>query len=1178
MTMRALLLALAVGACPAAAQLSYANAQIDWVRSHGGFFSPKLELKLLDESDPDSTMGVFATEDIQENETLMMIPSTCFLTSEGTGHECDTTRNLVKQRELKSESKYAPYIDYVFRPLHRGQVPSEWSDAGKALLKTIIGRELPPYDRPRESFQVECNGTGDPREEEAWTTVIRRSTDDVMVPLMDMLNHRNGNWTNVNNTSVQNATNVTVFAIKDIAASEQLYMSYNEPDHGLFYVLPYIFNDFGFVEQYPRRWIFSDPAHYEPDLVFELDQDSDTKDQLHLKWLSREPSARRIMFLRGHLTRLEELDDYVSEQLQKIESNYERNSSIEYYQGLIKALKHALWASEDKQRITSQFDELSLVSEEMYFSTEICDFEHSRRDQNRDLYQAIDGYDSFYQNIEFFHSKEFNDTCLYMDRFLHTCTSFRPHYHETFIHYPARFLDEVKRVAFIGGGDNMIVHELLKYPSLELALGLELDQSVVRKSFKNMGTQPHFDDERVEWWFGDGAKSLLALPNDYYGSFDLVLLDLTQEVTEVLNVTNGLSINDAAMLLLRPGGITMRNEDWNFATYNPFTDYSVDLVITDLPITCHQIITMGSNDIDFITKVPKDHHINTVYLKAVDKMEDRFDIWFNYRKSSNRTNAFCKKPSTAENVLKDNATMAHGGVLMIIEAEDASLSLESPWVVRSSISTALSNSGLLETSFQVVTKNDGYELVFALQEGYVVARAWPKLSYCAFDLMLWSKTEMKETAKAQLATAVGSRTVSAYRIVASGMPSVDAEKQKSPLDSDTNSVCKDVSEDTSIQDLDTPNQNTIDTVLSKSAAFLDSSTVLVLCGDPSTTCKSLEVLTDKERRVIPLWTCPSLSSDTSLAKLTSCQADTMRILQGDLVAKGTKIKGIVIDSQAPRAMGQVLHKILSTPQVRRQLLVENHVAVYVSNASDAQWRRALLDRFRTNFTYYDPSYRAEVVFEGTDLELGIYGARDYAFYSHLMDVVKRIESETGLTANVQHVRNAYNNYHADLEPTKYASHNDYDLTDALQQYKSQQCLAKQSLVQFRLSLSESLNATTIQKALHDTILNATQQNDNLDVEFFQHVGDGCILVVVWSLGRVVVTWDGAQHLNMNLQTSEHNPDHHAFASLFQNQCNLRTLCHDEMPRGIGRVVNFASDYQTVQHPMWAAAVVNESIM
>ena len=63
----------------------------------------------------------------------------------------------------------------------------------------------------------------------------------------------------------------------------------------------------------------------------------------------------------------------------------------------------------------------------------------------------------------------------------------------------------------------MILHEVLKYPELELVIGMELDPMVVRGSFKYFRTEPHFDDGRVQWYFGDAAKSLSMLADEYLG-------------------------------------------------------------------------------------------------------------------------------------------------------------------------------------------------------------------------------------------------------------------------------------------------------------------------------------------------------------------------------------------------------------------------------------------------------------------------------------------------------------------------------------------------------------------------------------------------------------------------------------------------------------------------------------
>ena len=123
----------------------------------------------------------------------------------------------------------------------------------------------------------------------------------------------------------------------------------------------------------------------------------------------------------------------------------------------------------------------------------------------------MESIESAYQKILFSRDVESEDTCLTLDNTVQICASYRPHYHEMVVHNTARFLDKIKRVVFVGGGDSMLLHEIVKYPSLELVVGLELDQKVTRNSFKYFGTQPHYDNEKVQWWYGDASKSLLMV-------------------------------------------------------------------------------------------------------------------------------------------------------------------------------------------------------------------------------------------------------------------------------------------------------------------------------------------------------------------------------------------------------------------------------------------------------------------------------------------------------------------------------------------------------------------------------------------------------------------------------------------------------------------------------------------
>ncbi|KAL7537733.1 hypothetical protein ACHAWF_005879 [Thalassiosira exigua] len=362
-----------------------------------------------------------------------------------------------------------------------------------------------------------------------------------------------------------------------------------------------------------------------------------------------------------------------------------------------------------------------------------------------------------------------------MDGTLHTCASTRPHYHEVFVHYAARFVKEVKRVVFIGGGDSKVLHEALKYPSLELVVGLELDQEVPRSSFYHFGAQPHFDNQKVEWYFGDAAKSLSALPKSYYGSFDLVIVDILTEVAAQLQVNEDLTLLEAAMLLMKPDGIMVKNEDEGYVpgSSQHNTNYAVDLVYHDVPHYCLQVFVAVSNSVDFLTAEPVDHGIETLYLKSVDEFQLQFDSWYNYGVESG------KKVYECEEHLSRNRAGSALSVLMILEAEQTSIPVES---LEDSISKALVRVGLTKVdslaSPLTIEGSKGSAFTVLINEGYITARCVPDIKYCAVDIILYGDFNGNMVAvKEELIRAMQSEKTSTYRFVLGGMLGRDNEAE-----------------------------------------------------------------------------------------------------------------------------------------------------------------------------------------------------------------------------------------------------------------------------------------------------------------------------------------------------------------------------------------------------------------
>lgn len=432
--------------------IDHAQSQVDWVKANGGYFNPKIEFHHLNPDDPTSSpSGLFVKDDVAKGEVLMIIPQKCLLRSSEDDatleSTCDTVRNLVAQYKLGDKSEYWPYVRYIMDDRHRGDLPSEWSEEGKELLESIIPAELlPEFNATDVSFVTDC--AVDPSEEEvgplqefAHLAVLRRSWDDIMVPLFDMVNHRNGHWTNVESNSAHEGKDIRVFATRDIDAGEQLHNSYNECTdcccYAHTYVLPDIMRDYGFVEQYPQRWNFDYSwLMFEVDEVF--DDDGENTGGLEVIWFSDLPEFHDRYLLHGQLKRLQKMYDDVLAKAALLDSDHEKRVIVNFYDSLSTALDVAIISStaisqeeEEKELYASNYtcttddngeemcslasrpyDDLLEAPYDMPCFVDNCDFSIAH---DREKYKVVEEYQSHYQRLTYGYSEEDDDTCLYLD-------------------------------------------------------------------------------------------------------------------------------------------------------------------------------------------------------------------------------------------------------------------------------------------------------------------------------------------------------------------------------------------------------------------------------------------------------------------------------------------------------------------------------------------------------------------------------------------------------------------------------------------------------------------------------------------------------------------------------------------------------------------------------------------
>ncbi|RJR10478.1 polyamine aminopropyltransferase [Candidatus Parcubacteria bacterium] len=100
-------------------------------------------------------------------------------------------------------------------------------------------------------------------------------------------------------------------------------------------------------------------------------------------------------------------------------------------------------------------------------------------------------------------------------------------YHEMITHVPLFTHKNPKKALVIGGGDGGAIREILKHPSIEKAVLVEIDRRVVEVSRQCLPEiSCALDDRRVEVNCADGIKYV----QDHKNEFDVIMVDSTDPV------------------------------------------------------------------------------------------------------------------------------------------------------------------------------------------------------------------------------------------------------------------------------------------------------------------------------------------------------------------------------------------------------------------------------------------------------------------------------------------------------------------------------------------------------------------------------------------------------------------------------------------------------------------------
>ena len=855
------------------------------------------------------------------------------------------------------------------------------------------------------------------------------------------------------------------------------------------------------------------------------------------------------------------------------------------------------------QHFTNEFDQLE-------FKWSSCDDPY---DESHDDFEQVAVEHSLYQKVIFEENLVKEDKCLRLDNTLQQCSTYRPHYHEPFVHLSAAYLTDVKRVVFVGGGDSMLLHEVLKYPSLELVLGLELDQKVTRNSFEHFKTQPHFDDERVQWWFGDGAKSLTLLPREYFGTFDLVLLDLSETVMS-MTVTEGLDVFGAMKLLLSDTGIMVKNDFGYFEGLSRVFDTCIQLLIPDVTYICdYELVLCGTDKVNFLK--PKFDHlmksnkkkngsnsgVETLIYRPQEDVDNHWGPLTDYAKYWGDPTKDCLPPGSDNG--KKQEDVAYAGVLMVLEAENIAPKKE---VTASTLEGILKDLGytVVTSSSQSSLKSGGDAIVVVMEEGYVLVETWPDANYCKIDLHLWGGFQKQESIRSKILKSLGTKNGDwqSFRIVTGGMRGCHTRAEDVKAigpDLSKVGVCDEVSKGSSklvTLNASYDDEKTLAPVIEAGLNEVIPSIVgpaagknaVVICGTEGSPCLAKTNLEKKGyANLITLYSC-SEEQTAEMEQSAYHHGQAMKKWREQIQSEGNefvicgkkvsaalkdmaqRIKGlnvVVVDALAPSEhVGESFEYWLKFWKTIRKPFI---LFVPLIDADDKQ--RSFFLKSRYNHGEEEPEFYSEI-YAGNGkktMSFGMIHEGTAESFRALIDAETRLEKNKNVKfveLRKTTIRGAAREQGDDYEPVLF-SWNDYDQQPGLEQFYGQRAIGLQTVFQLQLKpdSKKSLTAAKIESAAKF----AAQRISKPPLkETFKEIGEGAIYVALMSNAQVSVTWDGADSVNVNIFTYDQSLNHeNFFLSKFKAPLpSMNLMLKDEMPRGYGKVINKSDRVNRAESP------------
>jgi S-adenosylmethionine/arginine decarboxylase-like enzyme len=665
-----------------------------------------------------------------------------------------------------------------------------------------------------------------------------------------------------------------------------------------------------------------------------------------------------------------------------------------------------------------------------------------------------------------------------------------------------------------------------------------------------------------------------------------------------MTVTKGLDVFGAMKLLLSDTGIMVKNDFGYFEKLSKVFDTCIQLLVPDVNYICdYELVLCASDKVNFLD--PTFHHlkggkgpdqVETLVYKPLDDVDDHWGPVTDFSKYWGEP-----RKCSADQEATDGEEVAYAGVLLVLEAENVGFGgLGDAEKVSAEINAVVSKLGykvLSTTTRESAGAKDGVAVAVAMKEGYVLAETWPDAKYCKLDIHLWGNFEKQDEIRAEVLEAlqVKKGDWSSYRIVTHGMRGVDTREN------DLETVGPDLAKIGQCAEIEksSPKSITANAGYSDEEALrsvidagyeviiplmlrqVEDIKAVVFCNVKGAPCRARDSLVKQGfKEIVTFWACPKAEAkelEDSAAKQGEYMQNWRKALKDNssefslcgkkvdaaLKDVATRARGVnlfVIDALAPSFHVTGTHEYF----LKFWKTIKQPFLMLVPILDEKDQNRNFFLKSRNNHAEEDPEFYSQIyvgngektmsfglIHEGNPTSLTNF-LRAETMLKETRDEVKFAEIRKITIRGAMRQQTEY-------DPEAF-SWQDYDQQPGLEQFYGQQPVGLQSVSQWGLAagaLSAGAIKTAVQKA-------AKKFDGGKSVkDAFHEVGEGALYIALMDKGQLVVTWDGASNMNVNIFTYDEKTNHGSAIAqpLMSSLPEMNLMLRDEQPRGYGQVIN-----------------------